>query len=192
MFLERSSRSTLLMTTTTETAYTTTTIRGAIKDGHIKKDILVVNTLFKDAPFLLDKSGQKISNFTFDDNNKRKIYGEISIIFKGEFWIYGGTTGLNSISKISKVIGCEVREVGQIKLNNREKRFALGRGAVRNDERIYLCFSYWTFQGCIKSNDPTGPFTSIQDNTQFYHRRTAMTSSKGEYKIITSIVHQSL
>ena len=43
IFLERSSRSTLLLTTTTETAYTTTTIRGAFKDGHVEKDILVEN-----------------------------------------------------------------------------------------------------------------------------------------------------
>ena len=137
-------------TSTTETAYTTTTIRGAFKNGHEEKSILVVNTLHKDAPFLLDKSGQKTPNFTFEDNNNHKIYGEISIIFKGEFWMFGGGNGLRPNSKISKVIGCEVKEVGQMRQNDRERRFGLGRGAVRNDETIYLCFSFWINRWCTK------------------------------------------
>ena len=111
---------------------------------------------------LLDKSGQKIPKFTFKDYvNKHQIHGEVSIMFKGEFWMYGGTTGANSISSISKVINCEVKEVGQIRRDNKAVNFGLGKGVVRNDETIYLCFSHWMFQGCIKSNDPLGQFTSI-------------------------------
>ena len=186
MLLERTSSSTLLITTTAETANTKTTTRGAIKDGHVEKDILVVNTLYRDAPFLLDKTGHKIHQFTFKDYvDKRKIYEEISIIFKGEFWIYGGSTGYNGLSTISKIVDCEVKEVGQIRRDNREQRFSSGRGAVRNDQTIYLCFSHWMSQSCIKSNDPLGQFTLIKNRTQFHHRRTAMSSSSGKYKSIT-------
>ena len=177
----------MIMTTTTETAYTTTTIRGAIKNGHVEKDILVVNTDSRDAPFLLDKSGQKIPQFDFKEHsNKRKIYAETSIIFKGEFWVFGGTTGHAGISTISKVINCEVKEVGQMKLpfNYRVKDFPEGRGTVRNDETIYLCFDWWENQSCIKSNDPLGRFTNIKSNTQFVHRRAAMASSNGKFKSI--------
>ena len=185
----KTSSSTLVNTTapvvptiSTKTANTTTTIRGVVKDGHAEKAILVVNTMFREAPFLLDNSGQKIPMFTFKDYvNKQKIFGEISIIFKGEFWIYGGFTGGSGISTISKVIGCEVKEVGQIRRDNRELRFGLGRGAVRNDETIYLCFSFWTNRWCIKTNDPLGQFTDIKDKTQFYHRQTAMASSNGKW-----------
>ena len=170
------------MTTTTEyTAYTTTTIKAAQKLTN-SKNILVFS---KGAPFLLNQSGQKITKFAIKDYASN-VFAQTGIMFKGEFWLYGGTTGSKGVSTIAKVSNCTIKMVGKLRTvgnksfsNHNGETFAKGKGAVRNDQTIYLCFSYWMFNNCIKSNDPNGVFKFIGNKSLYKHRNTAMSSSNG-------------
>ena len=165
------------MTTTTEyTAYTTTTIKAAQKLTN-SKNILVFS---KGAPFLLNQSGQKITKFAIKDYASN-VFAQTGIMFKGEFWLYGGTTGPKGFSTIAKVSNCTIKMVGKLRTvsNHKGQSFGNGKGAVRNDQTIYLCFSFWMFDKCIKSNDPNGVFKFIGNKSLYKHRSTAMSSSNG-------------
>ena len=167
------------MTLTTETAYTTTTIKAAQKLNSLK-NILVISKI---APILLDQSGQKITKFTMTTGYGTNVFAQTGIILKGEFWIYGGTTGIDGVSTIAKVSNCTVKTIGVLQVGTiKSYRFGVGRGTVRNDQTIYLCFSYWMFRSCIKSNDPTGVFKFVGNKSLFSHRSTAMAASNGQCK----------
>ena len=170
------------MTTTTEyTAYTTTTIKAAQKLTSLK-NILVIS---KVAPLLLDQSGQKITKFTMTEDYGTNVFAQTGIILKGEFWIYGGTTGVDGVSTIAKVSNCTVKMIGTLRVQLetiKPYKFGVGRGTVRNDQTIYLCFSYWMFRSCIKSNDPTGVFKFVGNKSLYTHRSTAMAASNGQCK----------
>ena len=167
------------MTTTTEyTAYTTTTIKAAQKLTNLKS-ILVISRV---APFLLDQSGQKITKFSMKTGYGSNIHAQTGIVFKGEFWLYGGTTGANGVSTIAKVSNCTVKMIGTLRAQlatMKVVKFGVGRGVVRNDQTIYLCFSYWMYNNCVKSNDPNGVFKFIGNKSLYKHRNTAMSSSNG-------------
>ena len=163
---------------TTTTASTTTTVKAAQKLTKLK-NILVISRV---APFLLDQSGQKITKFSMKTGYGSNIRAQTGIVFKGEFWLYGGITGVNGVSTIAKVSNCTVKIIGTLRVQLatiKVQNFAGGRGVVRNDQTIYLCFSYWKFNNCMKSNDPTGVFKFVENKSLYNHRNTAMTSSNG-------------
>ena len=145
----------------------------------VLKNILVIS---RHTPFLLDQSGQKVSKFSMKKYYKNNIFGQVGIIFQGEFWILGGTSGYNGVSTILKVSNCEVRAVGKLMRDNKELKFAYGRGTVQNDQTIYLCFSYWWLEHCLKSNHPTKAFKLIENKSLHKHRFGAMASSNGKHK----------
>ena len=163
------------------TSYTTTTIKKAAKmtTQPVVRNILVIS---RQIPLLLDQSGKKISKFAMKKRYPNNIFGQVGIIFQGEFWILGGTTGYNGVNTILKVSNCEVRAVGKLMRDNKELKFAYGRGTVQNDQTIYLCFSYWWNQNCLKSNHPTKPFKLIEDKSLYKHRFGAIASSNGKHK----------
>ena len=149
----------------------------------VLKNILVIS---RHTPFLLDQSGQKVSKFSMKKYYKNNIFGQVGIIFQGEFWILGGTTGYNGVNTILKVSNCEIRDVGKLmRDDSKDLKFAYGSGTVQNDQTIYLCFSYWWFENCLKSNHPTTAFKIIENKSLHKHRYGAMASSNGKHKEIS-------
>ena len=146
------------------------------------RNILVIS---RQIPLLLDQSGKKVSKFAMKKRYTNNIFGQVGIIFQGEFWILGGTSGYNGLSTILKVSNCEIRAVGKLMRDNRELKFAYGSGTVQNDQTIYLCFSYWWFESCLKSNHPTTAFKLIENKSLHKHRYGAMASPNGKHKEIS-------
>ena len=101
-------------------------------------------------------SGGQTENFEFKINDDTQVYESCSSVLNGELFVFGGQTtsnnrrkqvkfksnsifsGLNFYIKVSKVIGCELKRIGDLS-------YEFDRGACGTfkfpEERVMLCFS---------------------------------------------------
>ena len=157
---------------TTTTASTTTTTPALINP-----DILILSTYRSSSvPVVTNASGKddRDVNFVIDDGAEVDL--SCSLTWRGEHFIFGG---YNKVNQIAKIIGCELKNVGELPFEHR-----YGGCANMADNRVYLCFN----SGYIDSNDEkkcrvaTSPLGQFEETTQSYerHRYTRVAASESK------------
>ena len=150
------------MTTTTASTTTTTSVV-------INTDILILYSY--GVPVLTNASGKdnRDVNFVIDDDVE--VDASCSLTWRGEHFVFGGE---NKRNQIAKIIGCELKNVGELPFEHR-----YGGCANMADNRVYLCFDFYSSKKCRVANSPLGQF---EETTQSYesHRNTRIAASESK------------
>ena len=166
-------------TTTTSaistTSITTTTTTTASSQS---ADVLILNTYNRNnVPIITNASGREDSDFNFSFGKDTEVYFNCGLTWRGEFYIFGGSSKKNQISKIQN---CQLKSVGQL-------AFSHHRGGCANvaDNVIYLCFnddsSDW--KKCRMASSPLGQFSEVSASIE-KHCRTRIAAGNGKLKFI--------
>ena len=128
----------------------------------------------------VDGDGRLARKFKFSENHQ--VYNSCSVIFKGDAFIYGGssTTQDNKANRrqISKVKGCTLEQAGTLPFD-----FYYGGCAVDGNNQIYLCFPWVDEDLCRASHNPTAGFQEIE-KSKFCHDRTRVAASNSKFSFI--------
>ena len=126
-------------------------------------DILILNTEYSsNVPVLTNASGKddRDVNFVIDDGVE--VDSSCSLTWRWEHFVFGGGRKRNQIAKI---IGCELKSVGELPFEHQ-----YGGCANMADNRVYLCFNDNDWKKCRVANSPLGQFEGI---TQSYEAHTS-------------------
>ena len=100
-------------------------------------NVLVLNTMYRDQAVITNSSGLETDlRFRFKYGENTEVYQSCSIMWHGELYVFGGD---DNKRQISKVHSCGLYHYGTL-------RFPFNNGACANfnDERVYLCFSFFS------------------------------------------------
>ena len=112
-------------------------------------------------------------NFVIDDDVE--VEASCSLTWRGEHFVFGGW---NKQNQIAKIIGCELKSVGELPFSHQN-----GGCAKMADNRVYLCFNIYDssdYKKCRVANSPLGQFVQT---TQSYenHARTRIAASESKF-----------
>ena len=157
------------MTTTTASTTTTTS-------AFINTDILILNARQSfNVPVLTNASGKDDRDLNFVIDDGVEVYGSCSLTWRGEHFVFGGW---NKRNQIAKIIGCELKSVGELPFSHYN-----GGCAKMADNRLYLCFNSndsSDYQKCRVANSPLSQF---EETTRSYetHTETRIAASESKY-----------
>ena len=117
------------------------------------------------------------TDFEFDFYEGYDLYNSCSITWRGVFYLFGGRGNGKLNTQIVQVNNCGITQLEE-KL---EKALQAGGCGNVNDEQIYLCFSNNSGsdrKSCVVSENPIGPYTSI-NKTTYEHGLTRLGASSG-------------
>ena len=139
--------------------------------------VLILSTRQEESvPVITDLSGKYDTVFNFTFEPETSAYGTCGLLYKDEFYVFGGKNNHHTIAMIS---GCALKLIGKLPFT-----FDTGNCVIGGNE-IYLCFDYQSYEGnrCRKTQNPLGPFIPVKNST-YEHYYTAMAASGGEYKLL--------
>ena len=125
---------------------------------------------------LTDDSGKddRDVNFVIDDDVE--VYQSCSLTWRGEHFVFGGW---NKRNQIAKIVGCELKNVGELPFEHR-----YGGCANMADNRVYLCFSYTSsdLSEWKKCRVAISPLSEFEEITQSYesHVDTRIAASESK------------
>ena len=155
---------------TTTTASTTTTTSAVTN-----KDILILSTYYSsNVPVLTNSSGKddRDVNFVIDDDVE--VETSCSLTWRGEHFVFGG---YNKRNQIAKIIGCELKSVGELPFSHQ-----YGGCAKMADNRLYLCFNSNDSNDYKKCRVANSPLSQFEETTHSYetHKRTRIAASESK------------
>ena len=152
----------------TSTSFTTETTPPM----EMSTNVLILNTFSpSNRPLIINASGELGSGFTFSFGDKTEAYRSCSITWQKELFVFGGRF---EQTQISKVIDCQLRQVGELPFT-----FDYGACANIDDDRIYLCFYSSQFNHCRVALSPTDDVFAVINQSLFNHRYTRIASKDG-------------
>ena len=137
-----------------------------------RKAVLVLNTyLSYNTPQIINGAGE---NFTVTYGRNTEVEHSCSITWRGEFYVFGGSTHTTQISKLS---GCALERIGTLAFQH-----SWGACANVNEESVYLCFNVGSADSkkCRVSISPTGQYTEVTLSL-FEHNQVQIGSSPGNF-----------
>ena len=144
--------------TTTSTTMTTTTVAPCTNCT----SVLILNSYYtSNQPVLTDASGRVDTNLDFTRDKNTIVYKSCSVIFKNQYYVYGGVgSDYNRSRQISQIDGCRLRRLGDLPFYHIHATCTAG-----GDDRIYLCFNSYYFNDdlnrCRFATQPEGPFYDV-------------------------------
>ena len=112
-----------------------------------------VLVLSRNRAVLLDADGRFDTDFDFTFGQKTIAHMSCSSLFKGEFFVFGGSTHKRQISKL---VGNSLMNIGRLDFD-----FSMGSCASSADTRLYLCFHRSEKSLCRYTSDPLQSFTEV-------------------------------
>ena len=95
--------------------------------------------------------------------------------YKNQFYVFGGAiTYGGDRRQISRLEGCSLQRIGTLAFDHH-----YGACTGVNDERIYLCFDYYSSKVCRHAENPLDTFTEAASSV-YDHRVISIAASKCE------------
>ena len=130
----------------------------------------------KHLPLLTNSQGREDYDIEFHYGDGTEVISSCSLTWKGEFYVFGGSSKRRQISKLD---GCELKQIGQL-----ESLFVSGACATVAEEN--LCFSVYPddveWRKCRVSSSPTGSFETVASSS-YDHDMTRIAASESKRKI---------
>ena len=145
--------------------------------------MLVLNQFYNvcNVPIITNAAGRQDTDFDFVFGEGTSVYYSCSVTWKNELYVFGGFTKKrqNSERQISKLDGCQLTLIGELKFNHYH-----GACASVADAKLYLCFgniyNFADYKKCRVALSPTGDFEEII-GSNFDHRLTRIAASEGNH-----------
>ena len=163
-----SSTTTSLSALTTTTTTTTTTMTTASP----KTEVLVLNTYNKaNVPIITNASGREDRNFYFLYDENTEAVHSCGLTWRGQYYIFGGSS---KKTQISKVIGCQLKLIGELSFDHNH-----GACASVADNKIFLCFNDESgdYKKCRMCSSPIGKPQELVESVD-NHRRISIAASQ--------------
>ena len=148
----------------------TTTILATINTA-ANSTILVFNSRKGWRPaMLINQAGEQEELKCFNRDTETEAWGSCSIVWQGQFHIFGGKQKLRQISRLT---GHKLENIGQLDFDH------LGTCSVMAGQTIFLCFSALVesdWKRCRRSTGPRDTFTEVS-LSKWKHRLSQTCSS---------------
>ena len=132
--------------------------------------VLILSTYQSiNTPLIANLNGTFERNTLFKIDENANVHDSCSLLFNGEFYVFGSWENPRQIAKVNK---CSLKRVGILS-------FDLNSGGCTNMlNQIFLCFD-WYADGktCFNGSSPLGGFKEITKTTN-EHRLTRLASSE--------------
>ena len=138
-----------------------------------RKAVLVLNTYKSfNTPLIINGAGE---DFMVTYGQNTEVYMSCSINWRGEFYVFGGSTLTTQISKLN---GCALERIGTLDFQHE-----FGACANVKEEAIYLCFNNDSADRhkCRVSTSPTGQYREVASSL-FEHNQIQIGSSSGNFQ----------
>ena len=135
-------------------------------------DVLILNQWYPDNPAVITNAVGKDDrsiNFQFGENTE--VMRSCSITWRNEYFIFGGS---NLSTQISKVVGCQLKNIGKLTFEH-----MFGGCATVGDNAIYLCFGENPYKMCRILKSPTGQVDEVIES-MYDHSITRIAASTGK------------
>ena len=123
----------------------------------------------------MDANGRQDDQISVVYGSETEVYYSCSIAWQNQFYIFGGKT---QKQQISKLVGCELSRVGTLDFDH-----YLGGCTNIADNQVYLCFNAAegnNYKKCRVASGPLGNFDEISQSA-FPHRYTQVASSNSKF-----------